>query len=358
VLVRLVYLIVTRIFAWLFLMTRSSATKNAEILILRHELAVLRRQVISPKPGWPDRALLAALSRLLPRALREHRIVSPRTLLAWHRRRVKQKWTQSPSTGRPPLPEEIRDLIIRLGAENPRWGFRRVHGELRRLGLKVSPATVRRVLRATGLGPAPRRQPARGEWAAFLKAQANGLLATDLFHLDTISLQRLYALFVIEVRTRTVHILGVTAHPTAAWITQQARQFLWQLGEHTAEFTHLIRDRGREIHGRLRRAWPRPLPAAPTATHTQNASSAQHGKSAPTVSCFSTVATPRRSSTTTHATSTATDLTKGEASSRPTTTRTSVPCPHPGSNTDKPSQASSTNTTEPADHRKIPAHNR
>jgi putative transposase len=216
VLVRLVYLIVTRIFAWLFLMTRSSGAKNAEILILRHELAVLRRQVTTPKPGWPNRALLAALARLLPRALREHRIVSPRTLLAWHQRLVKQKWTQSPSTGRPPLPEEIRDLIIRLGAENPRWGFRRVHGELRRLGLKVSPATVRRVLRATGLGPAPRRQPARGEWAAFLKAQANGLLATDLFHLDTISLQRLYALFVMEVRTRTVHILGVTAHPTAA----------------------------------------------------------------------------------------------------------------------------------------------
>ncbi|MEE4598934.1 integrase core domain-containing protein [Streptomyces sp. DSM 41524] len=242
-LVRLTYLIATRIFAWLFLMTRSAATKNVEILILRHELAVLRRQVTSPKPGWPDRALLAALSRLLPRVLREHRIASPRTLLAWHQRLVKQKWTQSPSTGRPPLPEEIRDLIIRLGAENSRWGFRRVHGELRRLGYKVSPATVRRVLRAAGLGPAPRRQPARGEWAAFLKAQANGLLATDLFHVDTISLQRLYALFVMEVHTRTVHILGVTAHPTAAWVTQQARQFLWQLGEHAAEFTHLIRDR-------------------------------------------------------------------------------------------------------------------
>ncbi|MGY0063932.1 IS3 family transposase [Streptomyces sp. LZ34] len=156
---------------------------------------------------------------------------------------MKQEWTQSPSTGRPPLPEEIRDLIIRLGAENSRWGFRRVHSELRRLGHKVSPATVRRVLRAAGLGPAPRRQPARGEWAAFLKAQANGLLATDLFHVDTVALQRLYALFVMEVRTRTVHILEVTAHPTAVWAAQQARQFLWQLGDRAAEFTHLIRDR-------------------------------------------------------------------------------------------------------------------
>ncbi|WP_234365243.1 IS3 family transposase [Streptomyces sp. RTd22] len=242
-LVRLTYLIATRIFAWLFLMTRSSGAKNAEILILRHELAVLRRQVTTPKPGWPDRALLAALPRLLPRALREHRIVSPRTLLAWHERLVKQKWTQSPSTGWPPLREEIRDLIIRLGAENPRWGFRRVHGELRRLGLKVSPATVRRVLRAAGLGPAPRRQPTRGEWAVFLKAQARGLLATYLFHVDAITLQRLYALFVMEVGTRTIHILSVTAHPNAAWVTQQARQFLWQLGDHTADFTPLIRDR-------------------------------------------------------------------------------------------------------------------
>ncbi|MEU5646862.1 IS3 family transposase [Streptomyces milbemycinicus] len=108
---------------------------------------------------------------------------------------------------RPPLPEEIRDLIIRLGAENSRWGFRRVHGELPRLGHKVGPATVRRVLRATGLGPAPRRQSARAEWAAFIKAQASGLLAANLFHADTVTLRRLYALFVMEVRTRTVHIL-------------------------------------------------------------------------------------------------------------------------------------------------------
>jgi hypothetical protein len=139
--------------------------------------------------------------------------------------------------------EELRELITRLGTENPRWGFRRVHGELRRLGHKVSPATVRRVLRAAGLGSAPRRHPARGEWTAFLKAHAHGLLAADLFHVDTIDLQRLYALFVMEVRTRTVYILGVTAHPTAAWTTQQARQLLWQLGDRATDFTHLIRDR-------------------------------------------------------------------------------------------------------------------
>ncbi|MER5916772.1 integrase core domain-containing protein [Streptomyces sp. NPDC001982] len=210
---------------------------------MRHEVAVLRRQVAAPKPRWADRALLAALARLLHRPLRAHRIVSPRTLLAWHHRLIKHKWTQPSSPGLPPLSEELRELITRLGTENPRWGFRRVHGELRRLGHKVSPAPVRRVLLAAGLGPARRRHPARGEWTAFLKAHAHGLLATDLFHVDTIGLQRLYALFVMEVRTRTVHVLGVTAHPTAAWTTQQARQLLWQLGDRATDFTHLIRDR-------------------------------------------------------------------------------------------------------------------
>jgi hypothetical protein len=239
----MVYLLATRIFAWLALLCRTSGAKNAEILILRHEVTVLRRQVTTPKPTWPDRALLAALARLLPRMPRSHRIVSPRTLLTWHQRLIKNKWAQPPRPGRPPVPGEVRDLIIRLGSENPRWGARRIHGELRRLGHKVSAATVRRVLRDAGLGPAPRRQTVRREWTSFLKVQAHGLLATDFFHVDTIGLQRLYALFVMEVRTRTVHILGVTAHPTAAWATQQARQLLWQLGDRAADFTHLIRDR-------------------------------------------------------------------------------------------------------------------
>jgi len=243
VLVQLLYLFTTRIFAWLVLLARSSAAKDAEILVLRHEVAVLRRRVRAPKPRWSDRALLAALARLLPGPLRSRRIVSPRTLLAWHQRLIQQKWAQPTAPGRPSLSEQLRELIVRLGSENPRWGFRRVHGELRRLGHTVSPATVRRVLRTAGLGPAPRRHPARGEWTAFLKAHAHGLLATDLFHVDTIGLQRLYALFVMEVRTRTVHILGVTAHPTAAWATQQARQLMWQLGDRAADFTHLIRDR-------------------------------------------------------------------------------------------------------------------
>jgi hypothetical protein len=146
------------------------------------------------------------------------------------------------------VPEELRHLIIRLGAENPRRGFRRVHGELRRLGQRVSPAGVRRILRAAGLGPAPCRHPVRGEWAAFLKTQAHGLLATDLFHVDTISPQRLYALFVMEARTRTVHVPGVTVHTTAVRATRRARQLIWQLGQRAYDFTHVIRDGGREIH--------------------------------------------------------------------------------------------------------------
>ncbi|WP_055494932.1 IS3 family transposase [Streptomyces sp. TP-A0356] len=204
----MLYLIATRIFAWLVLLSRSSAAKEAEILILRHEVAVLRRQVAAPKPPWPDRTVLTTFARLLPRALRQHRTVSPRTLLTWQQRLIKDKWTQPASPGRPPIPDELCDLILRLGTESPRWGFRRVHGELRPLGHKASPATVRRTLRTAGLGPAPRRQSARDEWTAFLKAQTHGLLTTDHFHLDTVGLQRLYALFVMEARTRTVHIPG------------------------------------------------------------------------------------------------------------------------------------------------------
>ncbi len=205
-----------------------------------------------PKPHWPDRALLAALARLLPRTLRGNRLVSPRTLLAWHQRLLKKKWTRPPPPGRPPISEEVRDLVIRLGTENPRWGFRRVHGKLRRLGHIISTATVRRILRAARLNSGQRRQTARREWTEFLKAQANGLLATDFFHIDTIGLLRLYALFAMEVRTRTVHTLGVTAHPTGAWTTQQARQLLWQRRPHHELHPPHPRP-GPEVHGGFRR---------------------------------------------------------------------------------------------------------
>ena len=201
---------------------RSEFAKDLELLVLRHQLAVLGRQVRRPLLRPADRALLAALARLLPPRRRHGLVVTPQTLLRWHRELVRRKWAQPRrSPGRPPTDGRVRELVLRFARENPRWGYPRITGELLKLGLRVSPSTVRRILLTARSGPAPRRSGP--SWQQFLRQQAASMLACDFFTVETISLRRFYVLFFIELEHRRVHLAGSTTNPTGAWVTQQAR---------------------------------------------------------------------------------------------------------------------------------------
>ena len=239
-----VYLLVRCLLDCLMVLARGEVSRDAELLVLRHENAVLRRQAgrVRYQPG--DRLWLAALSRLVPRRRwSEVFAVTPATLLAWHRRLIARKWDYSRrrSPGRPSTAASIRTLVIRMATDNPGWGHRRVQGELVKLGHPIAASTVWQILHDAGIGPAPRRTGPT--WKQFLTAQARGMLAADFVHVDTVLLRRLYALIVIEHGTRRVHLAGITAHPGGAWTTQAARNVLTDLGQRAASVKFLIRDR-------------------------------------------------------------------------------------------------------------------
>lgn len=236
------YVLVRWVLALSALRFRSDGSKDLEIVVLRHELAILRRQVGRPRLTDNDRTFLAAASRLLHRRRWSAFVVRPETLLRWHRRLVARRWTYPRrGPGRPPLDPVVARLIVRLARENRRWGYLRIQGELAGLGIRVSATTIRRVLARAGIAPSGGRLGMT--WREFVSSQAPTILATDFLTVDTVFLRRLYVLFFIEVDTRRVHLAGMTSHPTGTWVTQQARNLFMRAGEALSRRRVLIRDR-------------------------------------------------------------------------------------------------------------------
>ena len=244
---RFVFLLITRAASWLRLSRREEAWKTAEILILRHQLAVLqRRQPRRPKLTWADRALLATLARVIPRARRRglRLLVTPDTILRWHRDIVRRRWaarSMRGKTGRPATRRNIQALALRLARENPGWGYRRIHGELAGLGVKVAALTAWEILKKAGIDPRP---GGPGPPGPVLRSQADAILACDFFTVDLLDGTHAYVLAVIEHASRRIRILGVTLHPTGEWTAEQARNLLMDLAEQTRQVKFMIRDRG------------------------------------------------------------------------------------------------------------------
>src|SRR6202046_1716730 len=245
---RFVFLLITRAAAWLRLSRRDEAWKAAEILMLRHQLAVLqRRQPGRPKLNWADGALLATLLGAIPKARRQglRLLVTPDTIVRWHRDTVRHRWgarSMRGRTGRPTTRRHIKARVRRLARENPGWGYGRIAGELAGLGVKVAASTVWEILRASGIDPAPRRTGRT--WPQFLRSQAEAILACVFFTVDLLDGTQAYVLAVIEHATRRISILGLTLHPTGEWTTQQARNLLMDLDEQAHRVKFMIRDRG------------------------------------------------------------------------------------------------------------------
>ncbi len=224
--------------------------REAELLLLRHQLHVVRRQVKRPQLTMADRTIMAALSQRINRAALVGMLVQPETVLGWHRELVRRKWAafgRRRGPGRPGLDPEIQKLILQMAKDNPRWGCVRIRGELLKLGHAVSATAIRNLLRRHRIGPAPLRS--RQTWKAFLRAQASAIVLTDFFSVDTVFLRRLYVLLYIELATRRVVWFAVTDRPNAAWVSQQARNVSWELNELGGQARFLIHDHDRKYGG-------------------------------------------------------------------------------------------------------------
>jgi putative transposase len=242
VLVSFVYVVACRVLEFVVLLVRDDRSKELEIVVLRHQLSILRRQTARPRLASRDRLVLSALSRVLPRRSWHSFFVTPETLLRWHKRIVARRWTYPHrQPGRPPLDQTVRELILRLARENAHWGYVRIAGELRKLGITVSATLVRNVLARAGVPSAPQR--AQLSWGSFLRSHAATTLACDFFTVDTVRLQRLYVLFFISIGRRRLEYVACTSSPDTAWMTQQARNMLMELDDRQQHPLFLSHDR-------------------------------------------------------------------------------------------------------------------